>query len=182
MTRIRKTVPSVTLSLLLGLLLLLSVPPQTADAYATTGCKWSTKNINIDIRYVNGNFRTAIKKAITNYYNSTDVKPKAVETSGNSFTARNASYGANGWEGYATWTCVLGNTLSVDAKLNMYYLSGTEPITRLKVVWAHELGHGFGLNHVSNDKRVMYTSPSTAYNNGVTGLTSDEISGINSLY
>lgn len=170
------------MGLLLGLLLLLSSPPQTANAYTTTGCKWSTKNINIDIRYVNGNFRTAIKSAITNYYNSTDVKPRAVDASGNSFTARNASYGANGWEGYATWTCVLGNTLSVDAKLNMYYLSGTEPVTRLKVVWLHELGHGFGLDHVTNNKRVMYTSASQAYFNGVTALTSDEVNGINYLY
>jgi len=70
---------------------------------------------------------------------------------------------------------------SVSVKSNDYYLGGAS-VTRMKVVWLHEIGHGLGLDHVGTVKRVMYKSASDAYNAGVTALTDDEISGINKLY
>ena len=73
------------------------------------------------------------------------------------------------------------NTLNSSMHLNTYYLSAATP-KRLKVVWAHEMGHSLGLGHVPELKRVMYSSASSAFNAGVEALTSDEVSGINSLY
>jgi predicted Zn-dependent protease len=153
-----------------------------AAAYTTTGCKWGSKNLTINYAATNGNFRTAFNFATTNYSTSTDVELSTTTASGPSFTAVNTNYGATGYEAQASWSCPIGTTISAQVRANQYYLSGTEPQTRLKVVWAHEIGHALGLNHVSSVTRVMYTRASTAYSNGVTGLTSDEIAGINALY
>lgn len=129
----------------------------------------------------NGDFRTGINRAISNYNTATDVSVTAVDGSGPAWSADNASYGATGWEGNSSWTCLLGNTLNSSMHLNTYYLSAATP-KRLKVVWAHEMGHSLGLGHVPELKRVMYSSASSAFNAGVEALTSDEVSGINSLY
>lgn len=157
------------------------VPAVPASAYTTTGCKWSSSTLRIDYRYVNGNFRTAINQAVANY-NATDVTLSTVDTSGPAFTAQNANYGATGYEGQASWSCLLGKTNNAQIRVNQYYLSGLEPIARLKVVWLHEIGHGLGLDHVTPTARVMYTSASSAYFAGVTALTTDEYNGINALY
>ncbi len=155
-----------------------------ANAYTTTGCKWGSGTIKVDTRYVNGHFFTAIKQAISNYTSATDVTMSYVDASGPGLKAQNADYGYTGWEGRADWTCALGRYIGVTAKINMTYLPGTSStdVPRLKVVWLHELGHSIGLGHVSTVKRVMYTSASTAYSNGVRSLTSDEIAGVNALY
>lgn len=155
-----------------------------AQAYVSNRCKWCSQPIKVDSRYVNGNFYTAIKQAIANYDSATDISMTYVDASGPGFSARNASYGATGWEGNTTWNCVLKKFNSADAKLNMYYLPGTSTtdVERLRVVWLHELGHGLSLGHVANNTAVMYTSASQAYFNGVRYLTSDEIAGINSVY
>lgn len=152
-----------------------------ANAYTTTGCDWGTIHIKVDGSYSNGAFSTALSQAISNYYNSTVLYLTRQDSSGNSFKALNTNYGATGWEGNTSWSCLFGTTHSAQAKLNQYYLQSA-PTARLKVVWLHELGHGLGLGHVSSAYRVMYTSASTAYNNGVRSLTSDEINGINTIY
>lgn len=87
-----------------------------------------------------------------------------------------------GLNSYANWSNFLGATTACNMRVNQYYLSGSEPTARLKVVWAHEAGHCLGLNHVAESNRVMYSSASRAYFNGVRGLTADEINGINALY
>lgn len=153
-----------------------------ARAYTTTGCAWDSFTIYIDYRYVNGNFRTAFQQAASNYRNSTHVKVYPSDQSGNAYTAQNSNYGATGWEGYSNWSCLFGTTHSANSRLNQYYLSGSESVTRLKVVWLHELGHGLGLGHVSVLQRVMYPSASQAYFAGVTALTSDELNGIYNIY
>lgn len=157
------------------------VTPQVAQAYNLNGCRWNSSSVQLDIRYTNGNFRTALLNAIGNYNGSTDVALSPVYSSGPSFRAENGSYGATGWEGQNSYVCLYWFSSST-ARVNMYYLSGTEPIDRLKMVWLHELGHGLGLDHVSVNTRVMWTSASDAYFNGTTSLTFDEIAGINSLY
>jgi len=165
-----------------ALLLVLSTPI-SASAYATTGCSWRDLFLYIDYRYVNGNFRTAFQQAASRYTYSTDMDLYPSDSGGNSFTAEHSNYGATGWEGYSTWSCNwFSRTTAATAKLNQYYPSGFEPITRLKVVWEHELGHGIGLAHVGTVQRVMYSSASDAYFSGVTDLTFDEINGVNALY
>lgn len=179
MTRSAKLAALLVLSLVM-----LAAAARPANAYATTGCRWGSSVVRIDTRYVNGYFFTAIKEAIANYSNSTDLTVSYEDNAGPNFTARNASYGYTGWEGLNTTSCFLGTMWTSDAKLNMAYLAGatSSEIPRLRVVWLHELGHGFGLGHVASSSRVMYTSASSAYFNGVRYLTSDEINGINSIY
>jgi hypothetical protein len=166
----------------LGIVIGLVAFPSAAMAYTTTGTTWSTGTLRIDYRFVNGNFRTALNSGKSNYNSTTHVSLSTVDVSGPTWTAENANYGLNGYEGYATWTNIGGLTLSCDMWLNQTYLSGSEPVTQLKVVWEHETGHCLGLNHVSSPTHVMYASASTAYSNGVTGLTTDDKNGINALY
>lgn len=161
----------------------LVLAPNAALAYTTTGCKWSTPNLTIDVSLTNGVFRTAINSALNNYTLGTDVNLTSTTSTGPSFTARNTNYGATGWEGQNYYVCPFGNTTSSQARINQYYLFGTsDQEGRIRVVWLHEIGHGLGLNHVTSSSRVMYTSASQAFFNGVRNLTSDEIAGINSLY
>ena len=161
---------------------LLSVPT-AASAYTTTGCKWSTGNLNINLSSTNGTMRTALYSALNNYTLGTDTNLTGVTTSGPSFTAANNNYGATGWAGYNNWNCAFGVTSSSLARVNDYYnanLASNEG--RIRVIWLHEIGHGLGLDHVTTVARVMYTPTSSAYNAGVRNLTSDEINGINALY
>lgn len=161
----------------------LVLAPTSASAYTTTGCKWSSPNLTIDVSLTNGVFRTAINSALNNYTLGTDVNLTSTTSTGPSFTARNTNYGATGWEGQNYYVCPFGNTTSSQARINQYYLFGTsDQEGRIRVVWLHEIGHGLGLHHVTSSSRVMYTSASQAFFNGVRNLTSDEVAGINSLY
>ncbi len=175
-----------TLSALSALALAIGIvaAPMPASAYTTTGCKWSTPNLNINLSGTNGTMRTALYAALNNYTLGTDVNLTGVTSSGPTFTANNTNYGATGWEGQNNWGCVFGATNSSNARLNDYYLPNLASNEgRIRVVWLHEVGHGLGLDHVTNVvARVMYTSASDAYYAGVRNLTSDEISGINALY
>ncbi|PZQ87397.1 MAG: hypothetical protein DI534_14370 [Leifsonia xyli] len=87
-------------------------------AYTTTGCKWESTSPTIDHRYVNGNFRTALTSARGNYNGSTDVTLSATGSLGPSFTATNSNYGADGEEGYTTWSCFFGTTTAANVTLN----------------------------------------------------------------
>ncbi|KRF08950.1 hypothetical protein ASH00_04540 [Arthrobacter sp. Soil782] len=131
---------------------------------------------------MNGPYRTAFNYAVSNYNAATQVTLTAVDVSGPTFTARNQNYGVTGWEAQATTNCPFGTTTSSALRMNQYYLQGDEPLNRLKVVWAHEIGHGLGLAHVSTVARVMHTYPSTSYSVGVSGLTTDDVNGINARY
>lgn len=166
----------------LGILVGLVGFPSAAMAYTTTGTKWSTGTLRIDYRFVNGNFRTALNNGKSNYNSTTHVSLSTVDVSGPTWTAENANYGATGYEGMANWTNIGGLTLSCDMYINQWYLSGSEPLNQLKVVWEHETGHCLGLNHVASATHVMYSSASVAYSNGVTALTTDDKNGINALY
>lgn len=171
-------------SILLVAVAALLVTAEPSSAYTDGGCKWSSSTLYLDARYANGDYRTALTQATSNYTAATQVN-LYVSGSGNSFHAENASYGANGWEGYTDWNCLnFGRKSSATSRLNMYYLDGSSVTTgRRKVVWLHELGHGLGLGHVPSIYHVMYQSASQAYlNGGVRSLTSDEIAGINSWY
>lgn len=94
-----------------------------------------------------------------------------------------AHYGATGYEGIAYWNCSGGMTSSCSARLNTHYTQHfSTNVTRLKIVWGHELGHCFGLHHSTVSSAVMYTSPSSAYLGGTTTLRPDDVSGMNSIY
>lgn len=153
-----------------------------ASAYVTTGCKWPASSLTIQVNpSVTGKYSTTLVGAAANYRNSTDLKLYTSTTQRGSFQADVGNYGADGYEGYTNWVCGFGVTTNASSRVNTYYL-GSAVNARIQVVWLHELGHAVGLNHVTSTARVMYSSATTAYNNGVRNLTSDEVSGVNSLY
>lgn len=87
------------------------------------------------------------------------------------------------WEGitYTKWNSSNRLTSAI-SQLNKHYC-GNYADARKRVVWLHELGHGWGLGHVTSKKCVMHKSASTAYTSGgVRALTSDEVNGLNALY
>ncbi|MFD2170330.1 matrixin family metalloprotease [Tumebacillus lipolyticus] len=53
-------------------------------------------------------------------------------------------------------------------------------------VWAHEAGHGFGLDHVWaaswNANVLMTPTPSSYYNYGTKGPKDDEVAGVQAIY
>lgn len=158
--------------------LVLSAAP--AMAYTHTGCHWITGNLGIRNTLSPGTSRDALNQAIATWSNVSDVN--LVSTQNNEpFRTESYNYGATGWEGQASYSCVPGFMTSVLAKLNSYY-TNNYPTARKKVIWLHELGHGLGLGHVTVSTRVMYTSASTAYLNGTRNPTSDDINGVNALY
>lgn len=156
--------------------------PTSAQAYTVTGCKWGNTGLRIDYRDVQGVYRTAFNNARGDYNTKTNMTTAAVDMSGMSFTAYVTNFGNTGYDGISHWSCVLGTTLSADVNLNSYSVPTTANANLIKVLWEHELGHGFGLNHVSSTSHVMFTSARSAFNAGITTLTADEISGINYLY
>lgn len=141
--------------------------PTGANAYATTGCKWSTGNLKVNMSATNGTMRTALYSALNNYTVGTDTNLTGVTASGPTFRAANNNYGATGWAGQNTWTCAFGATSSSLARVNDYYNANVASNEgRIRVIWLHEIGHGLGLDHVSPIARVMHTPTSDAYNAG----------------
>ncbi len=153
-----------------------------ASAYTLTGCKFASGTQDVDAGPgVTGNYLNALTNARSDYTANTDVTLTSVAGTGN-INSYVGNAGNTGWEAQAITHCVAGTTYWATVEINSYHLPSSSGLTRLKVVWEHELGHALGLNHVSSVARVMYSSASTAYANGVTGLTADDKNGINFLY
>lgn len=157
--------------------------PNPALAYTTSGHKWrsSTRNVLI-LSSVTGGYKTQLISAITNYNAIRDIKLSTTSIANCPWKASLVRNTSADWEGitYTKWDT--SNKLTFAAcQLNRHYCDKYADAKK-KVVWLHELGHGWGLGHVASTKRVMYKSASGAYKAGVRTLTSDEINGINALY
>lgn len=115
---------------------------------------------------------------------------------GAQWVAKVKNYGYSGWEGCTQLVYNRPCTNTNEARgarsytltwarsyINTYYLPANTAVSRIKVTWLHELGHGLGLeHHHSNAYTVMYDQTWVAYNNGVRDLASDDIAGINTIY
>ncbi|WP_440662019.1 matrixin family metalloprotease [Clavibacter nebraskensis] len=155
-----------------------------AQAFNREGPHWGTARLTVDASGVPGGpFRDALDAAAAEYTTRTDASVGTADTAGSPWTAQVIDEGDDGYEGYSTWRYDGRRiTTSAEMHLNTAYLDDSLPIARLKVVWEHETGHVLGLAHVPGIHHVMYYRASDAYEDGVTGLTSDEIAGIDSLY
>ncbi|MDO5083631.1 MAG: matrixin family metalloprotease [Arachnia propionica] len=159
---------------------ILSTGSPASHGYTATGCRWGTKSPTISTRNVHGKYSTAFYSAQSNINARTPVTLNTT-ADGALWWAWNGNYGSSGWEGLSSWGCRSGKVTGGNSRVNNTYLAGA-PSGQIKVVWLHELSHVFGLGHVNSKKRVMYTSASEAYKNGVRSLTSDEIAGYRHLY
>lgn len=174
----------IAMVLIIGLLRT-SVCAVQAYAYQKTGQKWGSKTQTVYLdSSVKGAYLTGAKSAIVNYDNSTDAVMKQSTTQSKlPWKAAVKRVANSGWEGRSEWNYnkTTNKITSATSTINSYYCSGYSS-AQLKVIWLHEFGHVWGLAHSVRKDRVMYTSASAAYKNGVRSLTSDEISGINALY
>ncbi|MBF4621320.1 matrixin family metalloprotease [Clavibacter sp. VKM Ac-2542] len=155
-----------------------------AQAFNREGPHWPTAKLTVDTTAVPaGTFHDALADAAAEYTARTDASVTTEDTTGSPWSAQVIDAGDDGYEGYSTWRYD-GDDLTYTASmhLNTEYLDDSMPTTRLKVVWEHETGHVLGLAHVPGIDHVMYYRASDAYEDGVDGLTDDEVAGIDSLY
>lgn len=161
---------------------------QQAYAYALLGGKQKTNNIKYYPLDFNGTYEkigkpfndaladwNATKTKISFTYNTNGL-------SGNQITVKAKDYGNVPWSGrctnYRDWI-VAGDYTDSTVEGNLWYLNkSTYNTDDVKGVWAHELGHALGLEHVSGKDKLMYENDGrTVYK-----PTSDEVNGINYLY
>lgn len=168
-------------SIILVLIALLGVglvAPQQANAYTLTGCKWGSSRITYTDQAL-GQYSPSLRDAAYSWGTYTDID--GMYPTGGNMTAGSTYSGANGLDGYTTWNCPFGNLFTSRVELNWYY-GQSMSYGQLRVVWAHELGHGVGLNH-SGVGNVMYSCARCTYNSyGRYNPAPDDIAGMNSIY
>lgn len=154
-----------------------------AEAYERNGIKWPFPTQIISAYTdVTGNYSTALNQAITNFNTSTQVHLSRHD--GAPWVAQVQSYGAVDWEGMSKTNTGNGvyTVTWARSKVNTAYIPASTAVSRIKILWLHELCHVWGLGHTTNPRTVMYWNVATPYANGISSLTSDEINGINSIY
>jgi len=188
MTKVRVRGALSIATVLLSTTILMATAPQ-AQAYALEGPHWGSSTVYVEdfIWYsmdssASGSIDAAFKAAISDYYAKTHLYIYGGDYSTAGFRASAANFGATGWEGQTGFTYLGSRFMSVESRLNAYYLPNSTNQTRLKMVWLHELGHGLGLDHVSTLTDPMQPNASDAYSRGVTTLSQDMVNGINSMY
>ncbi|RII89740.1 matrixin family metalloprotease [Clavibacter californiensis] len=155
-----------------------------AEAFNHEGPHWPTARLTVDTSEVpGGRFHDALTDAAAEYTALTHVSMSTEDAVGSPWSAQVIDAGDDGYEGYSHWRYDGDHlTTSADMHLNTAYLDDSLPEDELKVVWEHESGHVLGIAHVTGIDHVMYPFASQAYDDGVTGLTDDEVAGIDSLY
>ena len=152
----------------------------SAEAATYTDSRWGTNSLRFNVLAVSGRARTAIQDASINYTSVTDVDV-AVSTSYSAWAAENRYFGNAQIQGRSYWKWRDGITYEAQCCLNNYW--GENASTdALRVVWLHEMGHALGLDHVSNNREVMYENAASVYSRGIYALTVDARNGINYLY
>ncbi len=90
--------------------------------------------------------------------------------------------GANGYDGWTTWTCSGTWRLSANVTLNPFYTNAFATLKK-QAIWTHEFGHGLGASHTGTSSDIMWSSPAYVYNNyGYYWPTSIAVSQMNTLY
>lgn len=168
-------------ALLVGISIVpLATTPAQAYVHLGGGCKW---NSNPKITWTNaatGAYYWPAANAAADWSNTTDI---LLDSTGGVIRAYQENKGDTDFEGITYWGCIWGSMTKADITLNTYYTNSyTE--RRKQAVFAHEFGHGLGLDHTNYPNQVMNTSASTFYFN--TGRWwpqwEDDIPGINALY
>ena len=161
----RMAVPAAASAILtLTLLVALASPAAAADPYYTFhGCRYDPDSIDpISYRFfsVDSAYETAFKEA-EEEWDSTSAPGYFREYSLSwdpEINVIDGYYGANGWAAKVSGGCDVppgiywGN--EVEFKFNRTYLDN-EPANHKKIAAMHELGHAYGLDHVTSGPRLM---------------------------
>lgn len=155
-------------------------PAASAQAYTTSGCKWSSGNLTIR-NITAGVYSTASSAAILSWNNLTDVTLTASGSSPFVVTTYNAADGLAGKTTLTTVSNIFGcKTTGANSAGNTTTMASYSA-GKKRFAYAHELGHALGLNHAGN-ATIMAPAASwyDTYLNNVP--TADDIAGVNSLY
>ncbi|MGY3718638.1 matrixin family metalloprotease [Sutcliffiella cohnii] len=155
------------------------------SAYSLLGGKHKTNNIKYNFVGFEGTYDKIGKPfndAILDW-NATNTKINfAWSSSGYQITVKAKDFGNVSWSGRCTnyrQYITFGDYVDSVIEGNLYYLNrSTYSANKVKGVWAHELGHALGLDHVSGSNKLMYDNDGrTVYK-----PTTDEVNGVNALY
>lgn len=168
---------------LIGSLIFVLLAPAGALAYSTH-CHWPGATVKFRTIYApsyEAAFGPEVENAAAAWTNTTNVKLTRGTSSSHTFKATIKNDGANGYAGYANWTCFLGTKTASTVWVNRYYTDSYSKAKR-KAVWVHEFGHGLGLNHGSGNV-IMNSCPACVYTDyGRNTPAADDRNGINSMY
>lgn len=152
---------------------------QSAGAYTTTGCKYSSPNQSVGVTGLPSGYVGNASSAVDLWSSQTDLNLTKVSL--RTPNAQVGNWGASGFAGQANWTCAWGVTSGCNAQLNTYY-TDSYVSNKKRTIWLHEFGHCFGLDHETINTAVMFHCAGCAYDNGQTGLHNDDKNGMNALY
>lgn len=164
-----------------------------AEGFAFSGCKWGgTFGDNSALKYRFSSVTTGWVTAFNQGQYAWDVKPvpgyftETTSTTSMNILVRDYSMSADTW-GLTTTPCSGGtysNNVTVDFNSTASLAAGS-----MKLVVMHELGHSYGLAHVSNgcsDQRIgpaIMQPDATVLNQcGGSPPYADDVNGVNARY
>ncbi|MEK3882448.1 matrixin family metalloprotease [Paenibacillus sp. PL2-23] len=153
-----------------------------AEAYTTIGGKYGSSNITWNFQGSGSNYAGASTFGVNAWNNAnTDVTlTHTNDVTKANIIFRHKDYGNIGWNARCANKPVhtSGTYTRSDIDFNEHTMEAMT-ISQRTGVSAHELGHAFGLDHVTDKTQVMCT-----WGNGRTATApgSDDIKGVNALY